>query len=212
MFLMNIFWKISWACQTYVVFLRRDALGLSLKQIGFVTAAAMAASAALSYPAGMLADRFHPMRAMLWIRCALVAIVPLDFVWVIWNHLPTTTNYHIVMLLWGIQLPLGAVFDIANMPSAMRILPNSRYGQFASFDSTVMAICSIGATLAGAFFMTEMRRLFPDAVWGANYCYRLMPVWRLPFLGIALVFLFLMYGQWKRLGGAESYKVPGFEN
>ena len=39
MFLSNIFWRLSWACQAYVVFLQRDALGLTLGQIGYIAAA-----------------------------------------------------------------------------------------------------------------------------------------------------------------------------
>ena len=210
MFGLHIFWRLSWACQAYVVFLQRDALGLTVDQIGKINAVVNAVSMVLSYPAGMLSDRIHPMRVMLWIQWGLVMIVPLDFIWVYWNHLQVSTNFHILIVLSAVQLPLGVIFNVAGGPCAMRILPKSRYGQFGSFDAIVMAICSIGGTLLGAAFMTGMRHFYPDAVYGPNFCYRMMPMWRLPFLCVALMFLTMMYREWKNLGGATSYKVPGF--
>jgi MFS family permease len=213
MFGLNIFWRLSWACQTYVVLLQRNSLGLTLAQIGFISAGRDLVSAVLSYPMGMLSDRIHPMKVMLWARIGLVAIVPLDFIWVYWNHLPPRTSFYVLIVLSAIQLPIGAVFTIAGSPCAMRLLPKSRYGQFGSFDATVMAICSIGGTALGGLFMAGMRRLYPDnSVYGANFCYRMMPVWRLPFLCVALMFLFMMFREWKRLGGPDHYKVPGFPN
>lgn len=58
--------------------------------------------------------------------------------------------------------------------------------------------------------MTGMRHIYSDPIYGPNFCYRMMPMWRLPFLCIALMFLTLMYREWKNLGGATNYKVPGF--
>ena len=210
MFGLNIFWKLSWACQAYVVFLQRDALGLSLTQIGRISAVVNAISMALSYPAGILSDRIHPMRVMLWIQWGLVMIVPLDFIWVYWNHLQPSTNFHLLIVLSAIQLPLGVIYDVAGGPCAMRILPKSRYGQFGSFNAAVMAVCSTIGTLAGAAFMTAMRYFHPPSSYPVDYCYRMMPMWRLPFLCVALIFLTLMYREWKNLGGENNYKVPGF--
>ena len=209
---LHLFWRLSWACQIFVPLMRRDSLGLTLKQIGIVNTGVMIVSAILAYPAGMLSDRYHPMRVMLWVQCGLVVIVPLDFIWVIWHRLPPQTNFYLLIVLSAIQLPLGAVFDIAGMPCSMRIIPRSRYGQFASFDATIMSLFMICAIAASGLFMTWMRNSFPDAVYGANFCYRLMPFWRLPFLAIALTFLFLLYREWKKLGGMDHYVPPGFPN
>lgn len=209
---LHLFWRLSWACQTFVLLMQNFSLGLTLAQIGRVSFGVMVVSAILAYPAGILSDRYHPMRVMLWVQCGLAAIVPLDFIWVIWHRLPPTTNFHILIVLSAVQLPLGAIFDIAGMPCAMRIIPRSRYGQFASFDATVMSLFSIGGTFIAGYFMAWMRDLFPDAVYGKDFCYRMMPCWRLPFLAVALTFLFLLYRQWKKLGGMDHYMAPGFAN
>ena len=57
--------------------------------------------------------------------------------------------------------------------------------------------------------MTEMRGLFPDDVWGKDFCYRLIPLWNIPFLCLGLLFMFLLYREWKRLGGDKNYQPPG---
>ncbi|MGD1000392.1 MAG: MFS transporter [Candidatus Brocadiia bacterium] len=208
MFVHNIFWSVSSACGTYTVFLSLS-LGLTLKQIGSIAAAVNLVQMFLSYPAGMLADRFHPMRVMVWIKIGLVAIVPLNFVWLFGNFQPQTA-FHILIALAAVELPLGLLYDTTRQPMQMLVWPKSRYGQFCSFNAIVQAACGIVATVAAGLYMTAMRRAFPDAKWGTDYCYRMIPAWRLPFLCAALVFLLLMYREWKRLGGLKNYKVPGF--
>jgi MFS family permease len=208
MFVHNIFWAVSSACSTYTVFLNLS-LGLSLKQIGFIAAAVSGVQTVLSYPAGMLADRFHPMRVMVWIKIGLVAIVPLNFIWLFGNFRPQTA-FHILIALAAVELPLGLLYDTTRQPMQMRVWPKSRYGQFCSFNAIVQAACGIVATAMAGVYMTAMRWAFPDNVWGKDYCYRMIPAWRMPFLCAALVFLLLMYREWNRLGGLKHYKVPGF--
>jgi len=69
----------------------------------------------------------------------------------------------------------------------MRVWPKSRYGQFCSFNAIVQAGFNIAATMLAGLFMTLMRMAFPDNVYGKDYCYRLIPAWRMPFLCAALV-------------------------
>ena len=57
--------------------------------------------------------------------------------------------------------------------------------------------------------MDLMRKVFPDAAWGKDYCYRMIPAWGLPFLILGMVFLVLLYRAWKKLGGDLNYVPPG---
>jgi hypothetical protein len=209
MFVHNIFWSVSGACGVYTVFLQRDSLGLTLGQIGYIAGAVTAVQAVLSYPAGMLADRFHPMRVMVWIKIGMVIIAPLNFIWLFGKFTPLQA-YHILIFLAAVDLPLGLLYDCTRQPMQMRVWPKSRYGQFCSFNAIVQAFAGIFASAAVGFFMTEMRRLLPDAVYGRDYCYRMIPAWRMPFLFLGLTFLLLMYREWKLLGGLYEYKVPVF--
>jgi MFS family permease len=209
MFVHNIFWAVSSACGTFTVFLSLS-LGLTLKQIGNIAAMVMAVQGVLSYPAGMLSDRFHPMRVMVWIKIGLVVIAPLNFIWLFGNFRPQTA-YHIMIALAAVDLPLSLLYDTTRQPMQMRVWPKSRYGQFCSFNAIVQAACNILATQMAGRYMKAMRQALPDSKWGQDYCYRMIAAWRVPFLLAALVFLLLMYREWNRLGGLEHYKVPGFD-
>jgi hypothetical protein len=54
-----------------------------------------------------------------------------------------------------------------------------------------------------------MRTLFPDANWGKDFYYRMIPVWTLPFLCLGMFFLVRLYRTWKQLGGDAHYIPPG---
>lgn len=91
----------------------------------------------------------------------------------------------------------------------MRILPKDRFGQFCSFNAfSASAIGILGGVAAGGY-IDLMRRVFPDKIWGNDFCYRMIPVWGLPFLILGLVFLVLLYRSWKKLGGDNHYVPPG---
>jgi hypothetical protein len=66
----------------------------------------------------------------------------------------------------------------------------------------------IGASLIVGQFMRAARALFPDAIWGKDYCYRLIAIWNIPFLCLGLLFMILLYREWKRLGGDTAYVPP----
>lgn len=211
MFLHNMAWGAASAVGLYTVFLQLS-LGISKQQIGRLGAVVMLVNVLLQPAVGFLADRFHPMRLLVWIKIALVLIVPLNFVWLCGRFAPHTA-YLILIVLSAIQLPLGLVYDTVLQPTQMRVWPKSRYGQFCSFQAILRALSGIVASSAvGICFMEPMRKVFPDKVWGKDYCYRMMPAWQLPFLLLALCLLLLMYREWKRLGGEKNYKVPGFDH
>jgi hypothetical protein len=205
-FLHNIFWSLAGACALFSVFLSLS-LGLTLSQLGKLSAVVAFASLVLNYPAGALADRIHPLRMMLWMKIALVCIAPLNLVWLFGPFSPQTA-FRIMIVLSIVNLPLGLIYVAVLLPMQMRILPKERFGQFCSFNAICQAAVGIGASLAVGQFMRAMRRLFPDDVWGTDYCYRMIPIWNIPFLTIGLVFMVLLFREWNRLGGAEHYIPP----
>lgn len=206
-FLHNIFWSLAGACNVFTVFLNLS-LGLTLQQIGLIAAAVGVANVILTYPAGALADRFHPLRVMLWIKVGLLMIAPLNCIWLFTNFDPAV-NFKIVIALNIISLPLWLIYNVVGLPMYMRILPKDRFGQFCSFNAfSASAIGILGGIAAGAY-IDLMRRIFPDKLWGNDFCYRMIPVWGLPFLISGLVFLVLLYRSWKKLGGDKHYVPPG---
>ena len=62
------------------------------------------------------------------------------------------------------------------------------------------AVSVVAGPLAG-LYIDWMRRIFPDAIHGKDFCYRLIPVWSFPLLTLGLVLLVMLYREWRRLGG-----------
>lgn len=176
----------------------------------------------LNYLAGALADRFHPIRIMLCRMSCLLLVVPLNFVWMFGSFpadqvfsvslfgyaavLPV--NLTILVSLIALDLPITLLLGAIGMPLMMRLLPREEFGQFCSFNALASAVMNILASLSVAWFMTGMRTLMPDDVLGKDFCYRMIPAWRLPFLIVAVIFLWLLFREWKKLGGDKSYTPP----
>jgi len=200
------------------------SLGITVKQLGMLNAGIQLMLITLNYPAGALADRFHPMRIWLVMMVALLLVVPLNFVWMfgafpadalfnlsLFGHTwELHTNLSIVVILTAIDLPITLLLSAVGMPLMMRLLPRQEFGQFCSFNALTGAVMNILGSLSVAWFMTLMRDFFPDAVWGKDFCYRMIPAWRMPFLVITMVCLWFLYREWKRQGGEKNYCPPGY--
>jgi len=209
MFLHNVVWGLSNSVVLFAVFLQLS-LGLTLLQIGKIAAAVGVANLIISYPVGMLADRFHPLRVMVWIKVAIVITTPLNFIW-LFTRFPTDVNFRIFIVLQVISVPLVLINLGIYLPVLMRIFPKEKFGQFCSFNAICCSLVgAAGGLLAGGFF-DLMRRVLPDATWGKDFCYRMAPVWTLPFLILGLMVLFPLYRTWKQLGGIEHYIPPDRE-
>ena len=220
-FLMGMFMVVANAIAVFGIYLNLS-LGITLKQLAMMNTGIQFVLLVLNYPAGALADRFHPIRVWLCMVICLLLIAPLNFVWV-FGSFPADRMFHIAILghaadlpvnlaimvsLTAIDLPVTLLLGAVGMPLMMRLLPREEFGQFCSFNALVSAVMNILASLSVAWFMTGMRALLPDAVWGKDFCYRMIPAWRLPFLLLATLFLFLLYREWKRHGGEKNYSPP----
>jgi energy-converting hydrogenase Eha subunit A len=202
LYLHIMLWTLSGAAGVFTVFLNLS-LGMTLKQLGTIAAAVGVASAVLTYPAGVLADRFHPMRLMIWMKFGMVLLVPINFVW-LFTHYSPSVNFWILVILNVINLPLNLIYGALLMPLYMRLYPREQFGQFCSFMAICTASVGIVSGLVGGVYIDWMRKVFPDASYGTDFCYRLIPAWTLMFVSLSLILLALLYKEWCRLGG-ESY-------
>jgi uncharacterized membrane protein len=73
----------------------------------------------------------------------------------------------------------------------MRLLPQERYGQLVSANAMVRTLALIVSMPLATRFMNAFTAT-------GGWRYRLYPVWMLFFQLIAIVFLLLLYWQWKR--------------
>lgn len=141
-FIHNIFWNLSVVAMTSYGLLLNQSLGLDLKKIGHTLVYVGFVQLALQIPVGIIADRIHPLRFMVWTKAAMLLVVPFNFVWLFYSFTPHVA-YLIVIGLAVVELPMMLVYDTIRVPMQMRILPKSRYGQFCSFNATLSALFGI---------------------------------------------------------------------
>ena len=187
-------WTMANICGVFSIFMNLS-LGLSMQQIGTLAAVTGAIQMFLIYPAGMLADRFHPIRLMVWMELAIVVLTPLGLIFLFTDFGPGV-NYWILFVFALLNMPLNLLYQATMMPLYMRIFPREKFGQFCSFNAMCTALTAAIGGVAGGLFIGHMKKLWPAAVYGENYYYRLIPAWDLFFSGFALLLLALLYREW----------------
>lgn len=209
-FLHTACWNIGGASYIFTLFLNLS-LGVTLDQHGKILGVAQLLTALLLYPAGILADRLHPLRVMVWVKIGILISTMLNMIWLFKTFSPQT-NFYVLVGITAFTLPLTVMYTAAMSPMIMRLLPASRFGQFCSACYMMVSLFSIVSGIAVGAAFDLIRRWLPESEWGKDYCYRFVPVWTFIFFSIGLVFLLLLYREWKRCGADAHYKAPGFDN
>ncbi len=204
-FLANACVAMTWASGSYVLLYQTRYLGLDFGFIGKVSGVCGIVGVALLYPAGILADRKHPLRVMLLAIGLQAFMGPFSITfamlrpdiaaeWVPW----------IFVVLAVTSLPIHTLYAASELPALMKVFPMDRYGQFSSANALVRSgALIVGGVACGAYF-DLVGRLHPDP----EYCYRFLPVWNFAFQGAAFVFTWLLYREWKKLGGQNGFTPP----
>lgn len=173
---------------TFSIFHARS-VGMSDDAYGKCIALSYVISLVLTYPLGILADRFHPL------RLGLAAMVLYGVVTFVGFLAPATAGAFSVTFLLHTVIAGAYVTGTASL--APRLLPRARFAQFAS-----------AATLTLAFFLI----LVPPALGGfialMNHTYGYV------FLLAAVVAFasagtyFVLLAKFQKLGGDKSYAAP----
>jgi len=170
------------------VFFYRDDLGFSLDFIGKMTAWSGFLFLVLSYPMGMLIDRWGSHKTII-LGTALVPIFS-----ILTFFLAVDKESAIVWMMLR-SLPL-ALSGMAAMKWTVDVYPHDRYGQFGSAGAL---FSSIGGIVAASVFG-----------WWIDWvkAYRYLFLWNAFFSVMGLVALLIVYRRWKVLGGPENYHAP----
>lgn len=201
-FLSTAFFYLSKVTGMFVLIRNRKSLGLSMDDLGTMAAVTGGIALLLQYPAGWVADKYHPLRvyvfSRIWDMLSLVGAC----VWLFTDFGPAG-NLRYLYVLSIVFMPLGLVANAAELPMYMRVLPRDRYGQFCSANAMVRALVMILFGWAGGTFIGYF-----EPNWGDRR-YVWLAVWQLFFQAITAVFLVLLYRQWQHHGGNTNYVPPG---
>jgi MFS family permease len=201
-FLSNAFWQLSTCAGMFLIFFYLS-LGLNLDQVGKVNAVSGIVGIVLLYPAGMLADKFHPVRIMLFIKIGFLLFVPLYLIF-FFVDFPPAVAFWVVVVITACSLPFRILYLAANMPVYMKLLPKEKYGQFSSADAMLRAFFMIVGSVLAGFYVDFVKQFHSDE----EYCYRYIHIWTLFFELFSIFFYILLYRKWKHLGGVENYVPP----
>jgi MFS family permease len=182
------------------------ATGMSLQEIGNVGFWSGWAGCAFYFGAAWLGDKFHPIRlALIGLTVQILLATPAQLFWLIAQPSHNTTYWYWMLTNVLLGAPAGAMWGMLGVVT-MRLYPKTRYGQFCSAAVIWRSMIQIPSAFAlGAILDWLVLR---D---GPGKCYFWLPVYNEFFYAMMLVYAIAVYFIWKRHGGDQDYRPPGFE-
>lgn len=194
-----VFWAGFVPLMTYIVFFATSAkqpgyaatLGLTLDEYGKLRGWTQVAQFPFFLLAGLLCDKFHPLRVVL---CGSL-----------FTCLGCLAGFFFIqggtgLLIWLSIISIGMAVFLAAWPTALaRLLPADKFGQFSGalglvFQSGLILIPLLAGWLLG---------IFKD--------YRLLFLWTSFFNLLGFFCATSLFLHWKRLGGDKNYSPPVYE-
>jgi len=203
LFLVSIFGALSGACGMFNIFFLTRSMGLTLEMVGWLGMAGSVACLIYVPISGWLADRYHPIRVVLWGMVFAQMNIPIGFIWLFWKPGPWVYFYFALVQSVLLGCPIAMLTQMMDPPLLMRIFPRERYGQFCSAKSMLGSFVGIFSGAIGGAYLDVLTKLF-----GEKTAYCLIPAWHFIFSGMSLYFMFRLFRSWKSYGGDESYVPP----
>jgi len=205
LFAANACWAMTWVSGPFSIPYQTQVLGYDRAFIGHVGAITGGIGIVLLFPAGMLADRFHPLRVMLLGIAGALVFTPFDILFAFMRPALTLhTAQMITIALSAIKLPIGVMASAGEVALFMRILPQDRYGQFCSANALIRSLALVIGGLACGVFLDYVKTFNPNP----DLCFRFVPVWNGVFQFGYVLFYYLLYLEWNRLGGLANFVPP----
>jgi Na+/melibiose symporter-like transporter len=180
----------------------RIDLGMDLAVLGKIAAITGGVTVVMTLLTANYGDRFKPMPMMVFAMILLVATGPIGLLYLIPNLTPN--QYLWIHIAYAAShLPVMVILSMADSTLGMSLLPRGRYGQFCAAAAMMRMILPgiLGSLLAGWLMRTLEQHQ-------GTYALRYSFAWSWLFQILALVCYWLLYREWKRLGGRKSYAPP----
>lgn len=201
-FTYNAFSYMGNAANAFMIF-AAFSIGLTLDDVGKVAAGAAMMGILLMYPMGALVDRFNPIRMMIVAQIGAGLALSAKLVFLFYDF-DKTTAFWVYAAAAGLAIPMTVANTAASMPMLMRIFPHERFGQFCAANAMCGAIGTMTGGFLAAWFLDNIKGFSTTE----NFYYRFTPLWSAFFMLMAAGTTYLLLREWKRLGGAESYRPP----
>jgi MFS family permease len=201
-FFFTTFGAVTGAINTFNVFFYKN-MGLSLLQIGKMTAMMGIASLLAVYLASIYIDRWHPLRVTVYVVVFSVIGNLMNWKWV-FISLPGDYFFWLTLGVGLITAFAGAIGAAGHMPLFYRVFPKSRFGQFCSAQSMVKSSFVLCAGIAAGLYIDGVKYLFG----GSDVAYRFIFVWQTLGSVASAILIIYAYREWYRLGGDAHFHPP----
>ncbi len=190
------------AIGTFNIFFNRE-MGLSLEQIGKISAIGSVAMMAAMYCMAIFVDRWHPLRICVY--GAVFGVIG-SMMSLVWLFVTLPGNYFFWLNVGNVLIGafLTALVTAASLPCEMRIFPQSRFGQFCSSQAMLRSTFTVVFGILAGVFIDVIRTLCH----GSEFAYRFIHVWITVFAAISAVFMVKVYREWYRMGGDKHFHPP----
>ena len=202
MFFAASFSAVGWTINTFTIFFNKE-MGLSLDQIGKISAIGSIAMMAAMYFMAIFVDRWHPLRISVY---GAVFGVLGSIMSMVWIFVTVPGSYFFWLNLGNVLIStfLIALVNVASLPSLMRTFPQSRFGQFCSAQSMLRSTFTVISGILAGLFIDLVKNLCHDS----DYAYRFIYIWMAFFYGISAIYMVKAYIEWYRLGGDKHFQPP----
>ena len=165
------------------------SVGMSDDLYGKSLALSYACSLVLSYPLGILADRFHPIRLGILGMSLYVVVTVYGFFFA-----TTSSTFFIAFVLHTV---VAGIYLTATASIGQRLLPQAKFGQFSSAAGIIGGICYMILPPALGIFIQNM-----------NHEYRFVFILGSMIAATSAGAYVMVFFKYKKLGGDTAYVAP----
>lgn len=194
--------SIASSIGTFAIFFNRE-MGLTLEQIGKMTAINGVAMVIAVYFGAIFIDRWHPLRVTVYVFVFSCVAIVINWVW-IFVTLPGV--YFFWLCLGGnvIAAFQSALATATGFPLQVRLFPQSRFAQFCSAQGVIRSFCTMGAGIVAGLFIDGIKYFCSVG----DFAYRFNFIWTFVFYCLGTLLMILIYIKWYKLGGDAHYHPP----
>ena len=203
-FIYNACGSMSYAgIGVFMVFFYKE-MGLTLGDIGKVSAITSLVVMATAYFGSIFIDRWHPIRINTYSTIMDPIFSVSNFVW-LFITLSPTAFFWLHMFGAGLIGAFGnSVTYVNGLPFDMRLHPKSRFTQFCSAQTLLRSGCTMLAGVLVGIYFDSLKRFFPNS----DYAYRFFFIWVVFWQTTASCLVYSLYRQWHALGGDKGFRLP----